>query len=99
MRAKETIQIRDVTARKGEKVKACLTIGETPNGPIRIPLVIINGADVGPVLCLTAGVHATEYPSIAAAMRLINELQADSLRGAAIVVPVVSMAMFQSRLP
>ena len=99
MRANGTIQIRDVTARRGERVKAFLTIGETPNGPIRIPLVIINGDGDGPVLCLTAGVHATEYPSIAAAMRLINELQPGQLRGAVIAVPVVSMAMFQSRLP
>jgi predicted deacylase len=99
MRAREIIQIRDVTARRGETVKAFLTIGETPNGPIRMPLVIINGEGDGPVLCLTAGVHATEYPSIAAAMRFANELQPGQLRGAVILVPVVSMAMFQSRLP
>ncbi|MEO5765979.1 MAG: succinylglutamate desuccinylase/aspartoacylase family protein [Casimicrobiaceae bacterium] len=88
-----------MTVRSGETVKAFLTIGETPNGPIRIPLVIINGAADGPVLCLTAGVHATEYASISAAMRLVNELTPGELRGAVIVVPVVSMAMFQSRLP
>jgi predicted deacylase len=99
MRADKTLQIRDVAARRGEKVKAYLTIGETPNGPIRIPLVIINGDGDGPVLCLTAGVHATEYPSIMAAMRLINDLQPSQVRGAVMIVPVVSMAMFQSRLP
>jgi predicted deacylase len=94
----QAFAIRDVVARPGEKVKGYLTIGETPNGPIRIPLVIVNGADDGPVLCLTAGVHATEYPSIAAAMQLVKELAPERLRGVTIIVPVVSMAMFQSRL-
>jgi len=93
-----TFAIRDVIAHRGEKVKGYITIGETPNGPIRIPLVIVNGARDEPVLCLTAGVHATEYPSVAAAMQLINELAPDRLRGVTIIVPVVSMAMFQSRL-
>jgi predicted deacylase len=99
MDSQNTLRIRDVVARRGEKVNGFLTVGETPNGPIRVPLVIVNGSGDGPILCITAGVHATEYPSIVAAMQLVKELQPDRLRGAVIIVPVVSMAMFQSRLP
>jgi predicted deacylase len=98
MHAKQNVQIRDVTARRGQKTSGFISIGETVNGPIRIPIVIINGEGDGPVLCLTSGVHATEYPSIFAAMRLINDIQPNDLSGTLIVVPVVSMAMFQSRL-
>jgi len=49
------------------------------------------------VLSLTAGVHATEYAPIDAAMRIVQSLDATALRGAVIVVPVVNMRMFESR--
>src|SRR5262249_50784769 len=82
---------------RGEKVQGWLTIGETPSGPLRIPLVIINGAEDGPRLCFTAGVHATEYAPIDAVMRLINAVEPAQLGGAIIAVPVTNMRMFESR--
>lgn len=91
------LQIRDITARQGERTQGWLTIGETPAGPLRVPLVLINGRADGPVLCITAGVHAAEYAPIDAAMRLLQTIQPDTLRGAVIVVPVTNMRMFEHR--
>jgi len=90
-------QIRELTAEKGQKTKGFLRLGETATGPIQLPVVIVNGRGDGPVLCLTAGVHATEYPSIDALMRLTRELTPEVLRGTLIAVPVVNMQMFASR--
>jgi predicted deacylase len=94
---KEALRIRGVVAECGQRAHGFITIGETPSGPIQFPVVIVNGADDGPVLCLTAGVHATEYAPIDAAMRIVQSLDAMALRGAVIVVPVVNMRMFESR--
>jgi predicted deacylase len=94
---KEALRIRGVVAECGQRAQGFITIGETPSGPIQFPVVIVNGADDGPVLCLTAGVHATEYAPIDAAMRIVQSLDATALRGAVIVVPVVNMRMFESR--
>jgi predicted deacylase len=91
------IEIRDLSAARGETAQGFLEIGETATGPIRLPVVIINGESEGPVLCLTAGVHATEYAPIEAVLRLVNDLSPKTLRGAIIAVPVVSMHMFASR--
>lgn len=91
------LQIRDVTAAPGERAHGWLTIGETPAGPLRMPLVLINGRDDGPVLCLTAGVHAAEYAPIDAAMRLLQLTRPEALRGAVIGVPVTNMRMFEHR--
>ncbi len=91
------MQVRDKVAKPGQKVKGLVQIGQTSCGPIQFPLVIINGESPGPVLCLTAGVHATEYSPIDAVLRLINELTPGRLRGTVVAVPVVSMAMFASR--
>src|SRR5262245_31560040 len=95
MRAR--VQIRDVGAEPGETARGFLTIGETPSGPLQIPLVVVNGGDDGPVACLTAGVHATEYAPIDAAMRTVQSVRAHDVRGALLVVPVANMRMFESR--
>lgn len=95
MRAR--LEIRDVSAASGERARGWLEIGETAGGPIRMPLVIINGREEGPRLCLTAGVHATEYAPIDAVMRLIQALDPATLRGAVVAVPVTNLRMFESR--
>ena len=94
---KDAVRIRGVVAPCGQRAQGFITIGETPSGPIQFPVVIINGSDDGPVLCLTAGVHATEYAPIDATMRVVQSLDAMALRGAVIAVPVVNMHMFESR--
>lgn len=91
------MQIRDIVAGPGQKVKGLVQFGQSPSGPIQFPVVIICGERPGPVLCLTAGVHATEYPPIDAVLRLINELTPSRLGGTLVALPVVSMAMFASR--
>ncbi|MBI2833639.1 MAG: succinylglutamate desuccinylase/aspartoacylase family protein [Acidobacteria bacterium] len=93
------IGIRTVRAEKGERTQGFIEIGQTPGGPMLFPLIIINGEQEGPVLCLTAGVHATEYPPIDALMKVVSRLSPAGLRGTVIAVPVVSMAMFQTRTP
>jgi predicted deacylase len=95
MRAR--VGIRDITAASGERVRGWLDVGETAGGPLRLPLVIVNGREDGPRLCFTAGVHATEYAPIDAVMRLIQALDPAALRGAIIAVPVTNVRMFESR--
>ncbi|HYU77360.1 MAG TPA: succinylglutamate desuccinylase/aspartoacylase family protein [Vicinamibacterales bacterium] len=99
MAATGVIEIRGVRAARGERARGFVQIGETATGPIRIPVVIVNGAEPGPTLSLTAGVHATEYPPIDAVMRTVNELDPQHLRGAVIAVPVANTTMFASRMP
>ena len=95
MRAR--IAIRDISAGSGERARGWLELGETAGGPLKMPLVIINGREDGPRLCFTAGVHATEYAPIDAVMRLTQALDPTTLRGAVIAVPVVNLRMFESR--
>lgn len=91
-----TVRVGDLVVEPGEQVRGFLTIGETATGPIQLPLVIINGRKQGPVLCLTAGVHATEYPPIDAVMRFLGELCARDMTGVVMAVPIVNMHMFES---
>ena len=94
---KATIRVRDIAAECGQRSQGFVTIGESASGPIQFPVVIVNGAGEGPTLCLTSGVHATEYAPIDAVMRIVQSVDAQALHGALIAVPVVNMRMFDSR--
>ena len=95
----ETISIRNVEARRGEKQSGFLKIGETPSGALDLPLTIINGTKEGPTICLTAGTHPCEYTGIAAVTRVIRETKPEQLSGAVLGIPVLNMAGFNSRTP
>jgi len=90
-------RIRDIAADTGTNQHGYLTVGETPMGPIQIPLVIVHGAKAGPTLCVTAGVHAAEYPAIDAVLRTVAGLDPADLSGTVIAVPVVNAPMFRAR--
>ncbi|MFZ3264607.1 MAG: succinylglutamate desuccinylase/aspartoacylase family protein [Terriglobales bacterium] len=99
VKERTAIRIGSVSAERGQIARGFLDVGETATGPVQMPLVVINGVHDGSTLCLTAGVHATEYASIAAVMRLTNELQPTELRGSVIAVPIVNLHMFAARSP
>jgi uncharacterized protein len=66
---------------------------------IQHPAFEARGARDGPRLSLLGGIHGCEYSSIAAVMRLMNELDTSELAGTIVAVPVVSMESFRKRSP
>ncbi|MGH6922044.1 MAG: succinylglutamate desuccinylase/aspartoacylase family protein [Geminicoccaceae bacterium] len=99
MATTDVIQIREMRGEAGRKVRGFVTVGESPGGPIRIPIMLITGTRPGPTLGLSAGVHATEYPAIDAVMRTIQALDPAVLSGTVIAAPVVNQLMYQTRTP
>jgi uncharacterized protein len=91
------LALRDVRAEPGQRARGFITVGESAAGPLAMPVVVVNGREDGPVICLTAGVHATEYAPIDACMRVLDQVSPEALRGAVIAVPVVNMTMFERR--
>ena len=92
-----TVRIRDIEAKPGTKQRGYVTVGETPMGPIQFPVAVIRGVKTGPTLCITAGVHATEYPAIDAVLRTIVSLDPQTLAGTVVAVPIVNSPMFRAR--
>ena len=92
-----TIRVRDIVVDRGTKRRGFLKVGETGVGTIQIPVVVINGTEPGPTLCITGGVHAAEYPALTAVMQTSHQLEPVGLAGAVIAVPVVNPPMFQAR--
>lgn len=62
-----------------------------------LPAFVIRGELAGPTLAVTGGVHAAEYCSIEAAIRLGRTTEPKGLRGTVIVVPLVNTPGFYER--
>ncbi|MCA9906745.1 MAG: succinylglutamate desuccinylase/aspartoacylase family protein [Anaerolineae bacterium] len=88
------IEIDSVAAPPKSKVSGYVAV---PGTNTQIPLIIVNGADDGHILLVTAGVHGAEYPSIEAALLLAAQLDPAQMRGAVLIVPVVSQSAFFER--
>lgn len=67
-----------------------------PLDGIDIPFSVIEGATAGPVLLVTAGVHASEYCSIEAAVRL-QQTRPEDIKGTLVILPILNMAGFKKR--
>jgi len=67
------------------------------DAPYRLPMWVVNGTSDGPTLAVTAGVHAAEYASIAAALHIGQSLDPSTLKGRVVVVPVMNMPAFPAR--
>jgi predicted deacylase len=69
-------------------------------GTLAIPYAAVAGeAGPGPRLTVIAGVHGTEYASIAAARELLAWLRPELLSGTVTVAPVINLPAFWARTP
>ncbi len=91
---KSALQIQSISAAPGTKAQGFLTVTGTS---VRIPIVIVNGAQEGSTLLVTAGIHGGEYPSIEAAIRFGQELDASQVSGSIIVMSPISLNAFHAR--
>lgn len=66
-----------------------------PGLEVPVPVLVVHGQGAGPVLCLTAAVHGDELNGIEIVRNLIFGLDADSLNGTVVGVPIVNIHGFQ----
>lgn len=91
------IEIDGIVAKPGEKAFGFLEVGTTSVSTYRVPVAILNGAKGGKTLCLLGGIHGTEFASIEAVIRTIQNVDPKKMRGAVLAVPVVNGPQFEHR--
>lgn len=59
------------------------------------PVLVVNGANRGPTLCVTAAIHGDELNGIEVVRRVLYDLEPEKLSGAVIGVPIVNLQGFR----
>ena len=59
------------------------------------PVLVVNGVNPGPVLCLTAAIHGDEVNGIEIVRRILYNLKVEKLSGTVIGVPIVNLQGFR----
>ena len=67
-----------------------------PIHDLEIAFGIIEGGQPGPCLLITAGVHASEYCSIEAAVRMM-QTKPDAISGTLVILPILNVEGFSKR--
>jgi predicted deacylase len=63
--------------------------------PVSTPVLVVNGLQPGPTLCLTAAVHGDELNGIEMVRRVMHDIAPKKLSGAVIGVPIVNVQGFR----
>lgn len=63
--------------------------------PAPTPVLVVNGVNQGPVLCMTGAIHGDEINSIETIRRIMHSLQPDKLAGTVIGIPIVNQMSFR----
>ena len=93
------LKILDWEIKRGDKlIRDCL-VTDGQGNETTLPFYVIAGESAGPVVCITSGVHGTEYPGIAASLKLYADIQPKDLAGIIIGVPQCNFASFQAKQP
>lgn len=89
------ITVGDVTVDPGRKRRIELPFAEAVTGSIEsLPVVVINGRSSGPVVWLSAAIHGDEINGVQIVRSVLRDLDARSVRGALIAVPIVNVFGF-----
>ncbi len=81
----------------GEKLRGVLRFSHPTLTGWEWPFVTARGPEDGPAIALISGVHAGEYPPIAANIRFMRDLDPARLRGTIVSIPIVDPPAFYAR--
>jgi predicted deacylase len=86
------------TAARGQKAFGAIQVPAAIDAALTIPVAVVHGAKPGPVLAIVSGAHGTEYASIIAVERLIQQIDASAVSGTVILVPLVNVPSFEQKI-
>ena len=86
------IAVGTARALPGQIARGVIPVGRGFDGPIEIPAIVAGGAGDGPVLWIDGATHGDEPEGSIACWNLAKEVDANQLRGALVLVPILNLA-------
>jgi predicted deacylase len=91
-------RVGTATAARGETGRGAIDVPAGVDAALSVPVAVVHGARPGPVLAIVSGAHGTEYASIIAVERLIQQLDAKTISGTVILLPLVNVPSFEQKI-
>lgn len=91
---KGSLKIDRTVIRPGEKIYTWMEIAEDYAGPVKVPLLAINGNTPGKCLYIESGLYGDEYTGMEAMYRLFRELTPEVIHGKLLAIPMVNTPAF-----
>ncbi|KPK91983.1 hypothetical protein AMJ80_06975 [bacterium SM23_31] len=92
-----TLEIAKTRIKRGERKQIRLQVSTSfVSNPTYIPITVLRGKKMGPVVLITAAIHGDELNGIEIARQLIYNFDMSKLSGTLICVPVVNIYGFQN---
>src|SRR6185436_8645637 len=96
--AQDPFRVGTAAAARGTVGRGAIEVPAGADAALSIPVAVVNGARPGPVLAVVAGSHGTEYASIIAVERLIQDLDPRTISGTVILVPLINVPSFEQKI-
>jgi uncharacterized protein len=87
----------ELEAQPGSQVRGYCTV-DLGTSTVELPIAITHGAEPGPVLAVTAGIHGGEYVPMIAVRQFIRDLDPAQMRGTVVASLQSSPVAFEQRL-
>ena len=97
--AAQSFTVGSANAAPGQSATGYLEVPAGSDAATQIPVIVIHGAQRGPVLALICGAHGTEYASILAMYQVAEAVKPAQLAGTLVILPLINTASFQQKVP
>jgi uncharacterized protein len=94
---RQPIVIGGVSADPGTRAVGTVAVDLGDSRSVSVPIAIVHGAEPGPRVAVTAGIHGAEYVSIAALREVVLSLEPAAVRGSLVAVLTANPAAFAAR--
>jgi predicted deacylase len=89
----KTVQVGTAESRPGEIVYGWFDLAQLPTGHVeRLPVIIAQGREPGPVFWFTANIHGDELTGMAAIHDVVKPDLLENLRGTVVAIPSLNPA-------
>lgn len=96
--SKEILKVGNLVANPGEKIQGNVSLKVNDDYEVKIPITLINGAQEGKTVAITAAVHGGEYTGIFGLIKLSREVKPEDLRGQLILVHITNVSAFEAKM-
>ena len=91
---KNQIRVAGITVEPGQKKTEWIEIAPDFQDPVKVPILIANGANPGKILYAVSGLYGDEYTGMEAIYELFRSLDPQQMRGGFLAIPMLNTPAF-----